>query len=132
MKTLPMGLSPWSGMNPAEHYQKSFDAFLSMKSQQRITTKEGKTNTTQHRPLSVGLYLYPFQISHVLSGFYSSIISHTPFPGCFQKNTMSLFSAKHPPACLLQQKHPLIRQFPVKYPMIQLCLHRNRNFHFNS
>jgi hypothetical protein len=31
-----------------------------------------------------------------------------------RKNNTCLFSAKHPPTCLLHQKHPLIRQFPEK------------------
>jgi len=52
-------------------------------------------NTTQHCPLSVGLYLYLFQTSHVISSVCSRKTSHAPFPGCFQKNTMCLFSAKH-------------------------------------
>ena len=54
------------------------------------------TNATQHRLLSVGLYLYPFPKSHVLSSIYSNKISRAPFPDCLLKDTC-LFSAKHPP-----------------------------------
>jgi hypothetical protein len=41
---------------------------------------------------------------------------------------MCLFSEKHPPTNLLQQKYPLIRQFPEKHHMIQVTLQRNQNF----
>jgi hypothetical protein len=41
---------------------------------------------------------------------------------------MYLFSAKHPPSCLLQQKHILIRQFPEEDLMTQLSLQRNEKF----
>ena len=75
----------------------------------------------QHHPLSIGLDLDPFQTSCVLSSIHSSNTSHVLFPGSFQKNKMHLFSAKHPPMCLLAKtsshmsasaKHPLTRQFP--------------------
>ena len=89
-------------------------------------------NTTQLCPLSVGLYLYPFQTSCVLPSICSSKISHAPFSDCFQENTMCLFSGKHPPMCLLQQKHPLIRQFPEKHHMAQWSLQRNVKFLLDS
>jgi hypothetical protein len=76
-------------------------------------------NTTQCRPLSVGLYLYLFQTSSVLSNI--SRKHHMPFfLGSLQKKktTMGLFSAKH----------PLIRQFLEKHRMTQLCLQRNQKF----
>ena len=76
-------------------------------------------------PLSIGLYLYPFQTSHVLSSIHSSKTSHALFPGSFQKNTTCSFSAKHPPMCLLQQKYPLIGQFLEKHHTTQLSLQKN-------
>jgi hypothetical protein len=66
--------------------------------QQRVARR---TNTTQHHPLSVGFYLYPFQTSHVLSRVCSSKTQHVLFPGCLHKTTMCLFSEKHPPTCPL-------------------------------
>lgn len=89
-----------------------------------------KTNNDQQRiirwrnfiescPLSVGLYLYSFQASHILSNVYSSKISHAPFPDCFPLPKKKLFLVKHLPICLLQQKHSLIRQFPDLYPELR-------------
>lgn len=72
--------------------------------QQRVARQ---TNTTQCSPLSVGLYLCPFQTSHVFSSVRCSKTSHASFSGSFQKNTMFVFSAKHPPMCPLQQKHKI-------------------------
>ena len=72
----------------------------------------------QHGPLSVGLYLSPFQTSHVLSSIHSSKTSHALSPGSFQRNITCLFSAKH----------PVIRQSPEKHHMTQLSLQRNRKF----
>jgi hypothetical protein len=47
------------------------------------------------------------------------------FQAASRKNTTCPFSAKHPPMCLLQQKHPLIRQFPEKHHITQMGLQRN-------
>lgn len=66
----------------------------------------------KHRPLSAGLYLYSFQMSHVLSRNRSRKTAHAFSPGSFQRNTMCLFSGEH----------PLIRQFPEKHYMTQLSL----------
>ena len=41
------------------------------------------TNTTQQHSLSVGLYLYPFKASCVLSSIYCSKTSHVLFPDSF-------------------------------------------------
>ena len=73
-----------------------------------VNKDQQSTHSPNNSPLSAGLYLYPFQTSHVL------------FPGSFQKNTMCLFSAKH----------PLITQFSEKRHMTQLSLQRNQKFHF--
>jgi hypothetical protein len=95
--------------------------------QQRVARQN---NTIQCRPLSVGLYLYPFQISRDLSSICSRKTSHGLFPGCFQKSTTCLFSGKHPPMCLFQQKHPLIRQFPEKNITAHNWVFKEiRNFH---
>jgi hypothetical protein len=98
--------------------------------QQRVARR---TNTTQHRTvLSTVLSMFgkavfiPFPNINVLSRAGSSKISHTHFPGCFQKNTTYLFLTKHHPTCLHQQKHPPIRQFPEKYHMTQLSLQKNQ------
>ena len=72
-------------------------------------------------PLSVGLYLYTFQTSGVLS--MSTLEKHhSLFLGGFQKNATCLFSAKH----------PLKRQFPEKHHMTQLSLQRNQKFPLQS
>lgn len=59
---------------------------------QQITASS--TNATQHWPLSVGYYLYPFQTSCALSSVYSSKTLDTLFLGSLQKNTTSVFSKK--------------------------------------
>lgn len=83
------------------------------------TSKECQGEPMPHcHPLSVGLYDYLDQTSRALSSVCSSKISHSLFPGSFQKNT----------TCLLQQKHPLIREFPEKHHVIQLSLQRNQKF----
>ena len=87
-----------------------------------------RTNGVQQHPLSVGLHLYPFQASSVLLSICSSNTSEASFPGSFQKNTTCLLSAKQPPTYLLQQKHPLIRQFSEKHHMTQQSLQRNQKF----
>lgn len=47
----------------------------------------------QHRPLSVGLYLYPFQTSHVLSSVYFSKTSHALFSSLLpEKHHVSVLS----------------------------------------
>ena len=79
-------------------------------------------------PLSVGLYLYTFQF-HLFSQTSTSAKHHMIFfQAASRKNTTCPFSAKHPPMCLLQQKHPLIRQFPEKHHMTQLSFQRNQKF----
>jgi hypothetical protein len=46
-----------------------------------------QTNTTHHHPLAVRLYLYPFQISHVLSSISSTRASHAAlFPRPLPEN----------------------------------------------
>lgn len=95
--------------------------FLSTQSQQMMITEEGKqisttassvktsiskaqqsqqrvarrTNATRCGSLFVGLYLYPLQISHVLSNAHSSKTPHASFPGSLQKSTRCLSSTKH-------------------------------------
>ena len=88
-----------------------------------------RTDTTQ----SVELSSYPFQISRVLSSICSSTTPHAPFPGCFQKNTTCLFSAKHPPVCVLQQKHPLLRHsFQKNITWHNQVSKETRNFPFSG
>ena len=56
--------------------------------QQRVARR---TNATQHRPLSVALYLYPFQTSHGLSTVHSSKTWHALFSSQFpEKHHMSV------------------------------------------
>jgi hypothetical protein len=56
-------------------------------------------------PHPVGLYLYPFQTSHVLSHICSGKASHALLPGSFQKNIINcLISTKQPVMYLLQKK----------------------------
>ena len=52
---------------------------------QQDEAQQGKPMPECH-PLSVGLYLYPFQTSHVLSHICSGKASHALLPGSFQKN----------------------------------------------
>jgi hypothetical protein len=86
-----------------------------------------QTNTTQHPPLSG--YIYTLSKYHTLSQA-SALAKHhmTFFASCFEKNTKCLFSAKHLPMFLPQQKHTLIRQFPEKHHMTPLNLQRNQKF----
>jgi hypothetical protein len=72
-------------------------------------------------------YIYTPSKHHMLSHVSALVKHHIPFfPGSFQKNTICLFSAKHPATYLLQQKHPLIRQFPEKHHVTQSSLQRNQ------
>ena len=64
--------------------------------------------------LSVVLYLYLFRTSHVLSSICARKVSHTPFPGSFQKNMTCLFSTKHPPRCLQHSKTSPPKTFSMK------------------
>lgn len=86
------------------------------------------TNATQHCPVCVTLYLYHFQTSNILSSVHSRKPSDAPFPGNFQKSTTYLFSEKHPPTCLLHQRHPFIKPFPEKHHMTQASLLRKQKF----
>ena len=47
----------------------------------------------QRHPLSLGLYLYPFQMSCGLSSIFSSKTPHALSLGSFQKNTICLLLA---------------------------------------
>ena len=103
LEALPIGMSLGKQSEATGFHQKFFDGItvyevMTNNDQQRMVRR---TNTTQHHPLSVGLYLYPFQTSHVLSSVCYSKTSHAPFSGSFQKSTTCLFSAKHSPMCLL-------------------------------
>jgi hypothetical protein len=115
-----------SGKKPPEYHEKFFGVFFFTKSQQTRISEEGKANhfhsivsedqhqqsllktskewqsksMSQCHPLSVGLYLY-LSKHHM----FSQAKHHMPF----QKNTTCLFSAKHSPVGLLQQKHSLMR-----------------------
>lgn len=77
------------------------------------------TNTIQPHPLSVRLYSYSFQISHILTNIHCSKTSYALFYGCLQKNSTCLFLAKHFTTCLLQQKknnilgHPQCEHLPL-------------------
>ena len=83
------------------------------------------TNTTQHCHL-LG-YIYKLSKAHMFSqSIHSSKTLHAPFPGCYQKDIMRLFSRKHPPMCLLQQKYPLIRLFPEKHHTTRKSHQRNK------
>ena len=65
-----------------------------------------------------------------LSRHHVFSLTKTPyvlFPGSFQKNSMSRFSAKYPAMCLLQQNHSLIRQIQKKHHMTQLSLQSIRS-----
>lgn len=125
-EALPIGLS----LQKLKHHQKFFSVFFLYEVMANDDQKKvaRRTNTTQHRPPYVGLYLCPFQTSCVLSSIRSSKTSHALFPGSFQKGTMCLFLTKHPPMYLLKQKHHLTRQFPEKYHMTQLPFQRNQKF----
>ena len=85
------------------------------------------TNITQHCPLSVGLYLYPFQISYVLSSIGFSKTSYVLSPGSFQKNATYLFSAKssHMSA---SAKPPSQKTVFRKASQMQMNLQRNQKF----
>ena len=131
-RDLPIGQS---SNKPTDYHKKFFGEFLSTKSQQTMIIKEGKANQClsvvnkdQHQqgptrtskewhdepmpqwhPRSIGLHLNPFQPSRVLSGLPSTKTSHAILPGRFhkkKKKNTCLFSAKHPPTCLLQQNIP--------------------------
>ena len=88
-----------------------------MKSHQMMTSKEWQGEPI-HWPLSVGLYLYPFQTSGVLSSVCSSKPPRALFPSCFWKNTACLFSAKY--ALISVQKNIWHNQVSKE----------TRNFHF--
>jgi hypothetical protein len=63
------------------------------------------TNTTQHHPLAIGLYLYPFQISYVHSSVSALAKHHMPFfHSASRKNTMCLFSEKNTLPCVCFSK----------------------------
>ena len=99
LKVLPIGLSLWKLREATRISQEVLCALLPMKSLQKMISKETKAKQChsffskaqwwpaewqseqmpQH-PLSVGLYLYPFQISHVLSSVCTSKTSYAPFP----------------------------------------------------
>jgi hypothetical protein len=125
-KALSISSSP---QKQQEYHEKFFGTFLSMKSQQMIISDKGKVNQclsvimedqwqqsprktskewqcepmSQNCSLSVGLSLYPFQISHILSSLCSSKTLYVPFLGSFHKNITCLFSAKYLLIFLLQQ-----------------------------
>jgi hypothetical protein len=71
-------------------------------------------------------FIYTLSKHHVF--FQASALGkhHMPFFQTASQKTTSQFSTKHPPMCLLQQKHPLIRQ----HHMTQLSLQRNQKFLF--
>jgi hypothetical protein len=74
-----------------------------------------------HCPLG---YIYTLSKHHVFSQVSALAKHHTPlFQAASRKNTM----------CLLQQNHPLIRQFPEKYYMTQVIVSEETiNFHFRG
>lgn len=129
-------------MKQLEYHRKFPGMFLPMKSRQAKISKESKANQckdviikaqqrparrTNARALSTihWVILKPFPNITCLSGVCSSKSPHALSPGNFPKYTTCLFSAKHTPKCLLQQKHPLIRQFPEEHHMTQLSLQQN-------
>jgi hypothetical protein len=69
-------------------------------------------------------YIYTLSKHHVFSQESAPAKHHMPFSQAASRKTRRLFSAKYPPTYLLQQKHPLIRQFPEKHHMAQLSLQR--------
>lgn len=119
--TLMLCQSTWvreSIKKPPEHHQKFVGVFLSMKSQQTISSKEWQGEPIPHSVRVFGVHrllgsIYTLSKHHV----FSRKISHALFSGTFQKNTTYLFPTKYRPMCL-QQKHPLTRQFPEKHHMI--------------
>lgn len=114
------------GIKPPEHHCKPLVCFYEIMTNDDQQRTVRCTSTTQHHPLSVGLYLYPFQ-NHMFSQASTlAKTSHALYPGCF----LSLFLAKHPSACLLQQKHPLIRQFPEEKSRDTTESPRNHKFCF--
>lgn len=114
------------GIKPPEHHCKPLVCFYEIMTNDDQQRTVRCTSTTQHHPLSVGLYLYPFQ-NHMFSQASTlAKASHALYPGCF----LSLFLAKHPSTCLLQQKHPLIRQFPEKKSRDTTESPRNHKFCF--
>lgn len=92
----------------SQHHQWSPVSAKSNKDQQRVARQ------TKARVSFTLCWVILFQTSH----FLSSQTLHALLPGSFQKNTMCLFSAKH----------PLITQFSEKRHMTQLSLQRNQKF----
>ena len=92
---------------------------------------QGETmNTTWHHPLSVGLSIYPFQISCILSSIWSALEKyHMPFfQIAFRKHLVSVLSKTPLHMVSASAKHPLIWQFSEKHHMTQLSLQRNQKF----
>jgi hypothetical protein len=93
---------------------------------QRSLRKTGKVNQCQR--LSVGFYLYSFQISCVLSSVCSSKASHVLSPDFFPEKYHVSILCKTPFYMCASTKHALIRQLPEKYHMTQLILQWNQQF----
>ena len=93
-----------SGQNTTRSSLAFFSLWSRNKQRPTKTSKalQGKP-MQQYCSLSIAFYLDSFQTLHVLSSIHFSKKSHVLSPESFAKNTMCLFSAKHPLTCLLQQ-----------------------------
>lgn len=81
----------------------------------------------EHHPLSVGLDLHSFQISHVLLSVGSCKISHALLPDSLQQNTTYLFLGKPNLSHVCLSKHHFIRQLSEKKNhMAQLSLQQKQ------
>lgn len=121
----------WSSKKRPEHHHKFFGAFLSMKSQVKIS-KESKANqcqSTVHCLLgytSNQLYFFPTITCPIKHTVQQNIMC--PFTSSLQRNTTCLFSANTSFHVSASAKHALIRQIPEKHHMPLLNLRWNQKF----
>ena len=81
-----------------------------MKSQQMMTSKEWQGEPIPQSIVHSLLgYIYTLSKYHLFSQASALEKHHMPPFQAAIKNTMSLFLAKHPPTCVLQQEYSLMK-----------------------